>query len=81
MKDRGILLLLISLMSGLVIVTTAHILSPEIQSSLYLGALKSHIFDSCFLDFMLLSLKASSYSFFFLFHLEIRNEHCLLRLS
>lgn len=77
-KDRGILLPLIALMSGLLIVTTAHILSPEIQSSLYLGVLKSHIFDSCFLDFILLSLKVSSYSFFFLFHLEIRNEHCLL---
>ena len=77
-KDRGILLPLIALMSGLLIVTTAHILSPEIQSSLYLSALKSHIFDSCFLDFILLSLKVSSYSFFFLFHLEIRNEHCLL---
>ena len=78
MKDRGIPLPLIALMSGLLIVTTAHILSPEIQSSLYLGVLKSHIFDSCFLDFILLSLKVSSYCFFFLFHLEIRNEHCLL---
>lgn len=77
-KDRGILLPLKALMSGLVIATTAHILSSDIQSSLYLGALKSHIFDSCFLDFILLSLKVSSYSFFFLSHLEIRNEHCLL---
>lgn len=77
-KDRGILLPLKALMSGLVIVTIAHILSPDIQSFLYLGALKSHIFDSCFLDFILLSLKVSFYSFFFLSHLEIRNEHCLL---
>ena len=71
-KDRGILLPLIALMSRLLIVTTAHVLSPEIQSSLYLGALKSHIFDSCFLDFILLSLKVI---FLFLFlSLSFRNQ-------